>query len=144
MQVRQKQCCSIPQNLGILLLLSICQAIIFFSYKVRNLGFNLDKDLSVKEHMSFISKPPFLGIRRVRAIRHYLTDDATKTLVVSLVLSRIDYCNSLGWSPSVLGRQTSDSPKQCSPSCSPCTSTCSHHSSTQTSSLVACQSPNFL
>ena len=106
MQARQKQCCSIPQNLGILLLLSICQAIIFFSYKVRNLGFNLDKDLSMKEHMSFISKPPFLGIRRVRAIRHYLTDDATKTLVVSLVLSRIDYFNSVlaGLPQSLIGK----------------------------------------
>ena len=98
----------------------------------------------MKEHINFICKTAFLEIRRISTIRHYLTDDATKTLVVSLVLSRIDYCNSLGWSPSVLGRQTSDSPKQCSPSCSPCTSTCSHHSNTQTSSLVACQSPNFL
>ena len=33
---------------------------------------------------------------------------------------------SLGWSPSVRGRQTSERPKQCSPSCSPCTSACSH------------------
>ena len=45
--------------------------------------------------------------------------------------------------PSVLGRQTLESPKQCSLFCSPCTSTCSHHSNTQTSSLVACQSPIF-
>ena len=51
---------------------------------------------------------------------------------------------SLGWSPSGHGRQTSDSPKLCSPSCSPCTSTCSRHSNTHTSSLVARQSPNFL
>ena len=41
-------------------------------------------------------------------------------------------------------RQTSESPKLCSPSCTPCTSTCSHHSSTQTSPSVACQSPNYL
>ena len=60
----------------------------------------------MKEHMSFISKPPFLGIRRVRAIRHYLTDDATKTLVVSLVLSRIDYFNSVlaGLPQSLIGK----------------------------------------
>ena len=51
---------------------------------------------------------------------------------------------SLRWSPSVLVQQTSESPKQCSPSCSPSTSACSHHPNTQTSSLVACQSPNFL
>ena len=123
--------------------LSICQATISFSDSVRNLGFYLDKDLSMKDHISFICKTAFPEIRRVSTIRHHLTDDATKTLV-SLVLSRIEYCNSLGWSPSVLGRQTSESPKQCSPSCSLCTSTCLHHSNTKTSSLVACQSPNFL
>ena len=38
-------------------------------------------------------------------------------------------------------RQTSESPKLCSPSSSPYISTCSRHSNTQTSSLVACQSP---
>ena len=95
----------------------------------------------MKDHISFICKTAFPEIRRVSTIRHHLTDDVTKTLV-SLVLSRIEYCNSLGWSPSVLGRQTSESPKQCSPSCSPHTSTCSHHSDTQKSLLVSCQ-PEF-
>ena len=37
----------------------------------------------------------FWHYARYSTIRHYLTDDATKTLVVSLVLSRINiYCNS--------------------------------------------------
>ena len=74
---------------------SICQATISFSDSVRNLGFYPDKDLSMKEHINFIGKTAFLEIRCISTIRHYLTDDATKTLVVSLVLSRIDYWNSL-------------------------------------------------
>ena len=45
----------------------------------------------MKEHINFICKTAFLEIRRISAIRRYLTDDAIKTLVVSLVLSRIDY-----------------------------------------------------
>ena len=49
----------------------------------------------MKEHINFICKTALLEIRRISTIRHYLTDDATQTLVVSLVLSRIDYCNSL-------------------------------------------------
>ena len=66
----------------------------------------LDKDLCMKDHINFICKTAFLEIRRISTIRHYLTDDATKTLVVSLVLSRIDYCNSLlvGLPQSLVGK----------------------------------------
>ena len=63
----------------------------------------------MKEHINLICKTAFLEIRRSSTIHHYLTDDTTKTLLVSLVLSIIDYYSSLGWSPSVLGRRTSKS-----------------------------------
>ena len=33
--------------------------------------------------------------KRIGSIRSYLTEDATKKLVTSCVLSRLDYCNSL-------------------------------------------------
>jgi len=56
---------------------------------VRNLGFYMDKDLSMKHHINF--KTAFFELRRITAIRLYLTVDAAKTLV----LSWIDYCNSL-------------------------------------------------
>ena len=49
----------------------------------------------MKEHINFICKTAFLEIWHISTICHYLTDDATKTLVVSLILSHIDYCNSL-------------------------------------------------
>ena len=49
----------------------------------------------MKEHTNYICKTAFLQIRNITTIRHYLTDDTTKTLVASLVLSRIDHCNSL-------------------------------------------------
>ena len=42
--------------------LSICQATISFSYSVRNLGFNLDEELSMKEHINFVCKTAFLEI----------------------------------------------------------------------------------
>ena len=48
----------------------------------------------MKERISFLCKTAFLQIRHISTIRHYLTDNAIKTLV-SLVLSRIDSCNSL-------------------------------------------------
>ena len=36
--------------------LSICQTTVTFSDSVRNLGFYLDKDLSMKQHINFICK----------------------------------------------------------------------------------------
>ena len=70
--------------------LSICKATISFSDSVKNLGLYLDKELSMKEHINFICKTAFLETRRISTIRHYLTEDATKSLV-SHVLSRIDF-----------------------------------------------------
>ena len=60
----------------------------------------------MEEHTNFICKTAFLEIRRISAIRRYLTDDAIKTLVVSLVLSCIDFCNSLlaGLPQSLVGK----------------------------------------
>ena len=75
--------------------LFICQTTVSFSYSARNLGFYLDKDLSVNEYINFICKMSFLELRRIGTIRHYLTVGATKTLVVSFVLPRIDCCHSL-------------------------------------------------
>ena len=34
-------------------------------------------------------------LRRISAIRHYLSEDVTKKLLCAFVLSRLDYCNSL-------------------------------------------------
>ena len=60
----------------------------------------------LEEHIHFICKTAFLEIRRISTIRHHLTDDASKILVVSLVLFRNDYCNSFlaGLPQSLVGK----------------------------------------
>ena len=75
--------------------LSICRTTVTFTDSVRNLDFYLDKELSKKEHINFIYKTAFFELRRISTFRLYLSVHATKTPVVSLVLSRIDYRNSL-------------------------------------------------
>jgi exonuclease III len=75
--------------------LSICQAPIVFTDTVRNLGVYLDSDLQMREHVSIVCRAAFLELRRIGTIRHVLSSDATCKLVVSLVLSRLDYCNAL-------------------------------------------------
>ena len=51
-------------------------------------------NLSMSQHISNTCKAAYIQIRHMSSIRH-LTTQATQTLVCSLVLSRLDYCNSL-------------------------------------------------
>eukprot|EP00745_Piridium_sociabile_P025209 TRINITY_DN39921_c0_g1_i13.p1 TRINITY_DN39921_c0_g1~~TRINITY_DN39921_c0_g1_i13.p1 ORF type:complete len:259 (-),score=29.46 TRINITY_DN39921_c0_g1_i13:146-922(-) len=68
---------------------------ISFTPLVRNLGVMFDSTLSFKQQVSNVCKAAYIQLRNISLIRHYLSVDATKTLVCSLVLSRLDYCNSL-------------------------------------------------
>jgi len=62
---------------------------------VRDLGVYLDSELSIKNHVSKIASACFYHIRRLRQIRHYVSREVLKQLVTPLVLSRLDYCNSV-------------------------------------------------
>jgi hypothetical protein len=70
-------------------------ASVTFSDKARDLGFYLDSDLSMRHHVTKTCQAAYLEIRRISSIRHFLTEEATKTLVTSCILSRLDYCNAL-------------------------------------------------
>ena len=62
-----------------------------------------DSQLALKKQVNKLWQLAYLEIRRVGLIQHYLSFEATKTLVSSLVLSRLDYCNALlAASPRVL------------------------------------------
>ena len=62
---------------------------------VRNLGVILDWRLSMKEHINKMWQMAYWELRRISSISQYLAEDAATTLVVSLVLSRLDYGNCL-------------------------------------------------
>ena len=66
-----------------------------FRQSVKNLGFTLDCHLVMNVHFTNIARTCYFELRRLASIRRYLTSTATSTLVTDLVLSRIDYCNSL-------------------------------------------------
>ena len=61
-----------------------------FSDKLRNLGFIFDSNLTMKQHVIKICQTAYYELKRVSSIRRYLTEDATKQLVTSCVLSRWD------------------------------------------------------
>ena len=62
---------------------------------VRNLGVIFDKNLTMEKQVSSVLKSCFHQIRTIGSIRQYITTDACKTLVHSLVTSRLDYGNAL-------------------------------------------------
>ena len=66
-----------------------------FSGSARNLGFILDSKLSMKKHVLKICHTAYFEFKRISSISRFLTEDATKTLVSSYILSRLDYCNCL-------------------------------------------------
>ena len=66
-----------------------------FSDSVRNLGVILDSELSMKKPVIKICRTAYFELKRISSIRRFLTEDATKTLVTSYNLSRLDYCNCL-------------------------------------------------
>ena len=58
---------------------------------VRNL--RMDSTLNFHDHISFVCKNAMANICFISSLRNCLTEEATKTLVQSLVISRLDYCN---------------------------------------------------
>ena len=61
----------------------------------RNLGFILHSKLSMKKHVIKICQTAYFELKRISSIRKFITEDATKTLVTSYILSWLDYCNCL-------------------------------------------------
>ena len=49
----------------------------------------------MKKHIIKICQTAYFELKRISSIRRFLTEDATKTLVTSYILSRLDYCNCL-------------------------------------------------
>jgi len=60
---------------------------------IRYLGAFLDESLSFKKHVSMKCRFAKLNFFRIKNIRKYLTRQSAEILIVSLVLSHLDYCN---------------------------------------------------
>ena len=75
--------------------MSISGCDIPFSQSVRNFGFYLDETLSMDAHIKYLCSILFCQLRRIGKIRSFQSTDAANKLAVSLILSRLDYCNFL-------------------------------------------------
>ena len=62
---------------------------------VRNLGVHFDPSLDFKRHINLMVRNSNYHIRNLYAVKKHLDRKSLVTLAHSLVLSRVDYCNSL-------------------------------------------------
>ena len=69
--------------------------IITSANSARNLGVIFDSTLSMSNHISALFKSCFQSIRDLRRIRNTLDHSTAQTVAVSLIYSKLDYCNSL-------------------------------------------------
>ena len=66
-----------------------------FVSTVKNLGIHMDSGLTMNNHVVELKKKCFLTLRNLTKIRFLLTTKQLKTIVNSLVVSCLDYCNAM-------------------------------------------------
>ena len=59
------------------------------------LGEEVDSALSLKNHVKNTTKCCFYKLHNLFKIRRFLSEDAAKTMVHTLINSKLDYCNSI-------------------------------------------------
>ena len=75
--------------------INVCGNTVKRSKAIKLLGTILDEQLSFKTHIVQKCKSAMYGLLQIKHIRCYLTREACELLVHGLVISHIDYCNSL-------------------------------------------------
>ena len=63
--------------------------------KARNLGVWFDSQLNFNVHITKTCSLSFCSLYKIRRIRKYLSYKSAQTLILALVIGRLDYCNSL-------------------------------------------------
>ena len=65
------------------------------SKSAKNLGVHLDPTLSMDQQISSMVRIMNFELRRISKMKPFLSQTSLKSVVSSLILSRLDYCNSL-------------------------------------------------
>ena len=75
--------------------LDVCGTQIKPSNFVRNLGVYFDSNMTMSNHVSSLTRSLNFNLRNIGRIRRYIDEDTCNHTVRTLVLSRLDYANSL-------------------------------------------------
>ena len=62
---------------------------------LRDFGVHINSDVTLTTHVTALVRTCFAMLRRIRSVRRSLTRDALITLIHALVISKVDYCNSV-------------------------------------------------
>ena len=90
--------CGTPHNirkLSDVTMLQVGKDNVDISDHARNIGAILDSNLSMVPQVNSVVKSCYMKLRQIGQIRPYLTEDATATLVRTLIFSKLDYVNAL-------------------------------------------------
>ncbi|KAF7704299.1 hypothetical protein C0J45_7597, partial [Silurus meridionalis] len=82
-------------SLGQDLQITLNDSLLSFLATARNLGVTMDNELSFLPHVTNVARSCRFLLYNIRRIRPFLSTQAAQVLVQSLVISRLDYCNSL-------------------------------------------------
>lgn len=63
--------------------------------KAKNLGVLMDNKLTFEDQVKAVTSTSFHLLRTIRKIMSFLPADSYKVVITALILSRVDYCNSL-------------------------------------------------
>ncbi|XP_068716843.1 uncharacterized protein [Montipora capricornis] len=74
---------------------TICDESVFKSDSPTLLGVEVDSTLALKNHVINTTKCCFYKLHNSFKIRRFLSEDAAKRMVHTLITSRLDYCNSI-------------------------------------------------
>jgi len=76
---------------------SVCVADVQLSVadEIKVLGVVLDRLLTFDKHVMAVTRSCNIHAQAIRHIRHLLSTDLAQTLACSLILTRLDYCNSV-------------------------------------------------
>ncbi|XP_076002990.1 uncharacterized protein LOC142996006 [Genypterus blacodes] len=77
------------------LAITIDDSVVTSTRTARNLGVTLDDQLSFSANIASVTRSCRFLLYNIRRIRPFLTDKAAQVLIQALVISRLDYCNSL-------------------------------------------------
>ena len=73
--------------------INICGDFVNLQKCIRYLGVFLDETLSFKDHIKKKCNTAMYNYFKIKSVRKYLSKEATEILVLSLVVSHLDYCN---------------------------------------------------